>query len=416
MYGSTVGNPPDAARSKSSMTQEDLEQGALVLKGFKSLADKCEPTNDKRRSHPVRKRLALPNDQLSLKREALKQLGSSSLPQLRDQWRRLLLLLEPTDLLENPLSQLKLILDHQLELHQTLDQIIPAFHTICPDKNPVPTVLNDKHLKEFKSFRLNGLNLYMGGVFGDLLIGFHACCELVRQMNLSAGKCRRAGNPARARKDWVGKMNRCWQSVRWTIEWVTGSEFDIVQAHWPTDLVEINKILDQFTIMVNSTINKDKKSASKPYSAEVVQLAKLLVPFTKLLRLFFIKLSRRGMNAKQFPSFTQMTSDELYRLGDSVNRISADLTALPSFLGIPDTPFRAEITSPRIIRTVKHIESHFDNAFYLVYRHLVPQIPETDCPTAQNYLRTWLGTWKIQFTLAISNLNVAAKSLQAYPL
>ncbi|KAI9606629.1 hypothetical protein H4Q26_006165 [Puccinia striiformis f. sp. tritici PST-130] len=127
--------------------------------------------------------------------------------------------------------------------------------------------------------------------------------------------------------------------------------------------VSDSTILDQFTIMVNSTINKDKKSASKPYSAEVVQLAKLLVPFTKLLRLFFIKF-QTGMNAKQFPSFTQMTSDELYRLGDSVNRISADLTALPSFLGIPDTPFRAEITSPRIIRTVKHIESHFDNAFY----------------------------------------------------
>ncbi|POW15891.1 hypothetical protein PSTT_01841 [Puccinia striiformis] len=377
-----IGDPSDVAKSIPSTTQQDMDQGDLVLAAYRIMASKCSPSNDER-PLPTYNQRCIPIDQLRLRRDPLTQLESSLLPLLGNHLTRIQVLVEPHNLLKNPRSQLKLILDHQLELDQTLDQIISALHTICPTRTSdfLPTEENDGHFEEYKVFRFDGLDHYI-------------------------------------------KRELLEDAIESTKQWFNGSEFDNVQAHWWYQLEDIDEVLEKFSILIdppdsmeeNEVGDEPVDNQSQSHSEGAIRLAKLVLPIIKLSRLFFKKLSRRGMNMKKFPLFTEMRSVQLRYLDDSAGQILIHLTQLYEILESVNIPFEVDTSGPDIIQIAEQIETDFQSFLYLILLHFLPQIPDNCRFTTQNYYAIWFVTWNTQLTSAISHLTVAAKSLRDDPL
>ncbi|POW15895.1 hypothetical protein PSTT_01845 [Puccinia striiformis] len=385
---SELGNPTEVVTSKPSVAQEYLDQGDLIVQRFKSLRRKCHRKYDKR-PHRVYDEV-IPIDTLRLNRDLLHRLASTLLPLLGTQIARLSLLLNPISLLERTSSQFKLVLDHQLVLDQTLDQIISVFHTICPDRESAPVEPNDQHFQEFKSFRLHGLNSCMElPLFANLLDCFRGSYELIQHLDLSTKKYKHHNELAYTIKSCAGWLDFCQTSINDVIQWITGSEIDIIQGDWSEELGDIEETLEKFSIMIHSTISIHKHlihpprepsgdQSEEPHSEGAIRLAKLVIPIVKLSRLFFNTLPTGRMNGIKFPLYTEMKSSQLECLSESVNKISTDLKELLKILENADRPFEGWATSPHIIKKAQEIQTRFDSYLYLILLYIVPQIPPTD--------------------------------------
>ncbi|WAR62127.1 hypothetical protein PtB15_14B221 [Puccinia triticina] len=96
----------------------------LVADGFKSLKNKYDPDPYYSYPRPALKDWTNPTDhEVDKKRDILRRLQSSILPQLALQIRNLSPLLDPTRIRENPALQFDLILAIQLEFDEILSQI-----------------------------------------------------------------------------------------------------------------------------------------------------------------------------------------------------------------------------------------------------------------------------------------------------
>ncbi|KAI7941083.1 hypothetical protein MJO28_013368 [Puccinia striiformis f. sp. tritici] len=421
-----IGDPSDVAKSIPSTTQQDMDQGDLVLAAYRIMASKCSPSNDER-PLPTYNQRCTPIDQLRLRRDPLNQLESSLLPLLGNHLTRIQVLVEPHNLLKNPRSQLKLILDHQLELDQTLDQIISALHTICPTRTSdfLPTEENDGHFEEYKVFRFDGLDHYIKReLLESVMRALYESCQLIRHMGFSTPKCELECDPSCSRESWIEELNFCRDAIESTKQWFNGSEFDNVQAHWWYQLEDIDEVLEKFSILIdppdsmeeNEVGDEPVDNQSQSHSEGAIRLAKLVLPIIKLSRLFFKKLSRRGMNMKKFPLFTEMRSVQLRYLDDSAGQILIHLTQLYEILESVNIPFEVDTSGPDIIQIAEQIETDFQSFLYLILLHFLPQIPDNCRFTAQHYYAIWFVTWNTHLTIAISHLTVAAKSLRDDPL
>ncbi|KAI9606630.1 hypothetical protein H4Q26_006166 [Puccinia striiformis f. sp. tritici PST-130] len=207
------------------------------------------------------------------------------------------------DLFPPTIKDLKLILDHQLELDQTLDQIISALHTICPTRTSdfLPTEENDGHFEEYKVFRFDGLDHYIKReLLESVMRALYESCQLIRHMGFSTPNANWNVIQVVAEK-LDRRINFCRDAIESTKQWFNGSEFDNVQAHWWYQLEDIDEVLEKFSILIdppdsmeeNEVGDEPVDNQSQSHSEGAIRLAKLVLPIIKLSRLFFKKLSRR---------------------------------------------------------------------------------------------------------------------------
>ncbi|KAH9453123.1 hypothetical protein MJO28_007929 [Puccinia striiformis f. sp. tritici] len=107
--------------------------------------------------------------------------------------------------------------------------------------------------------------------------------------------------------------------------------------------------IDQAWDDLSSLINSGDEQVSQP----LVQLAKSFIPFIKLSRLFFGKLSRERMSRKRGPFCTEMSSYQLDLLETSVQTISGYILFVPHQLEGPDEDGPAATSSPLIYQVEK---------------------------------------------------------------
>ncbi|KAA1103046.1 hypothetical protein PGT21_005023 [Puccinia graminis f. sp. tritici] len=200
----------------------------------------------------------------------------------------------------------------------------------------------------------------------------------------------------------------CLQLIERAINCLEGSEFDVVQVDWRYKFNQsvINGHLRELLRRINPTTPLDEQNSMpgpQTLSEPVVNLTKSVLPVIKLCRLFFNKLSERGMNRKRLPLFTKMCSYQLDLISRLAGDIAGKLDRILSILRAADT-ILDEHTIRSLTKTVKALETHFETPFLLILLHFLPIIPDTVGNPVQNYFKEWFAIWNTQFTLAIKNL------------
>ncbi|POW21203.1 hypothetical protein PSHT_02660 [Puccinia striiformis] len=206
--------------------------------------------------------------------------------------------LDPINLSGEPLSTLQSILMIQSQLDHTLNQFPSALQRIGRVMSTLRSGrTNDQYLKEFKYFRGGGLfYLYTSRVIKELVKLFKQSYRLIRQMGLSF---ERNHDPTRidaTRQLILEHTSSACKEIDSAIEWLEGSEFDLVQWDWPSEICNINEQLEDLMYLINhaSLDQADSKPTNELLNQRNMRLAKTIPPIVKLSRLFLEKLSRRG--------------------------------------------------------------------------------------------------------------------------
>ncbi|POW08897.1 hypothetical protein PSTT_07221 [Puccinia striiformis] len=360
--------------------QIDWEQGDLAIKGFQGLIKK---------NHHVGKG------------EKFGRLQSNLLPDLQRHLSDLSDSLKPSGLLEEFGSKIKQVLEIQLNLERMIDQI--EAHKIilaCHEENiPIgPNRVDDRDCKRLKS----------------------EAYRLLRELKLGPNL------PYNPRAKFTGQylVGRACESIDCTVDWIKGSELDLAQTYWESPLESIDHILSSFRAFVDPRTHyrteSDEHLRQQLGHKPVIQLAEIMMSLVKLSRLFFIKLSTRGMNVKRLPSFTQMNSAEIKHLAQAPALIFGLLSRLQRLLLSADIHLMNRrdtwISQHDFVQTAHHLKISFDPLLSLVLGHLVPMIPNTDSSLpAQEYYANWFATWNIQRIIVTSDLLKLARSLNENP-
>ncbi|KAH9473504.1 hypothetical protein Pst134EA_000583 [Puccinia striiformis f. sp. tritici] len=200
--------------------------------------------------------------------------------------------------------------------------------------------------------------------------------------------------------------------IQSTIDRLKASDFDMVKYHWKLDIINMGSLLEDIIRNLDPSTAENRERPQKHVRDPVIQLAKLVIPIFKLSRIFFKKLSKRGLNNERLPVFTEMCSNQIECLVKCAAEVSDDLLQLTVHLDFANRD-RGVVTSLEFIELATTLKARFESPLLLVVLYIIPFIPDNESLNVQNYYRNWCLTWNNQMSLAIHNFECAAKSLNS---
>ncbi|KAI7935330.1 hypothetical protein MJO28_016201 [Puccinia striiformis f. sp. tritici] len=411
---------------ESDSTSEPVEeyeehfrhQGQMVIRGFENLVIKYNsqavvspgPASTQEAASTIS------IDEVNSNGVVLNQLVSYLLPLLKGQLATLSRLLEPEDLRRDPGARLKLIAEFQPGLDHNMSQIACVIAFISPVPLQSSDRADDQQLRHFKSFWLGELNDNISDLRFQVSSICRSACDQIEKMNLYM---------TLEYKDTldteVNTYEECITETLGHIDFVVKclkrSELDAIEEHWAQEVHRMDSLLGRSTRrLVDSARQTSRQLTKRNRSVHelVIHLTKLAIPIIKLSRLFFQKLSRRGMNGKHLQSFTKMNSKQLRFLSESARRVAKKLVEILNILSNAQTdPEIVSVDTHVLPRGMEHLASRFEAPLLLVVLYLIPLIPETD--PDQKYYRDWFSTWNIQIILAIDRFQLATRSFARIP-
>ncbi|KAI7964020.1 hypothetical protein MJO29_004447 [Puccinia striiformis f. sp. tritici] len=389
------------------------EQGDLVIHGFSKLIGKYSSPIDLTydRASLTETMLSLSKDEDGMKNMALDQL-QLTLPKLKHHLATVSQLLDPSNLQQDTESKFKRVLLIQPDLECTMEQIGSSIALVCPESTFARERTDDQHLKRLKSYRLHSLRTAFLAACPVISQSLQSATELVEQTKsaLSTGifKPRRPYGMA-------CDIDNAEIWIDLAIGSIERSDWQLALKHWEIELEGINDELQEISRSEPGTDNESELFRYEP----VARLAELTIPILKLSRLFFNKLTLRGINTKRLSFFTEMCSAQIESLAkaheevaSSLFNISCNLTWEPVQAG-----WNQEAMSyTAFIKWAENLKTSFEAPFILALLHLIPFIPDTDGFPTQNYYRNWFKTWKTLLTLAIENFINFARSVDNDPV
>ncbi|KAI9603584.1 hypothetical protein KEM48_000884 [Puccinia striiformis f. sp. tritici PST-130] len=316
----------------------------------------------------------------------LDQLHSCLLPLLRDQISTLLRSLDQESMLEDPGSNLEVIWELRSKLEHTLARIASVVVVVSPKPLPSSSRADDQHLQVFKSFR--NMNPTSTEESRSKLRGYESEDHHSSIYDIYDDD----------------QTEEALNSIESIINCLNKSEADAAEEHWKPGLLMMDDLL--YMAIRSSDVSSEWKFIRKP----VLHLTEAVKPIIKLSRLFFAKLSKRGMNTKRLPPFSEMNSKQIKCLYQSSQTIANDLHELWHLLFKADAAPEAVPTNTcDMTHKVETLSSHFEAPLLLVVIYLVPLIPETD--PDHSYYRSWFATWNTQLMLATNHFQDVARSL-----
>ncbi|KAH9454924.1 hypothetical protein Pst134EA_022413 [Puccinia striiformis f. sp. tritici] len=356
-------------------------------------------------------------DELNFKEILYKRLHSCLLPRLRRQLTTLESLFDEDVLTKQPSLSLRRISEMQSEIDHNWSQIESAVNIVCPEPLSSTHRTDDQQLKQFKSYRLHHLRTRCHVILDQIRSIYYAACDHIERMELSTTE------------EFACKTDPNWTS---TVDITTEETLDLItSAIYCTNGSELDAAEDRWKSPVQAGMNGVLERAmcvSKKYpsamwhhrmvsSKSSCHLTKLAIPIIKLSRLFFTKLSRRGINRKRLPFFTAMNSKQIKSLCDSASPILNDLLRLLDILLRADRVTGGHTISVRDINQIAEtIHRHFETPMLLAMLYIVPLYPDNDCYPDQNYLKSWFVTWNTQMILAVNNFKHTVRALHHMPL
>ncbi|KAA1076681.1 hypothetical protein PGT21_015833 [Puccinia graminis f. sp. tritici] len=333
---------------------------------------------------------------------------SSLLPLLQGQINSLSLALDPASLRNQPVPNLDLISNIQPEIDDNLEQIKALLNTLCPEHPTLPNRTDDYGLKRFKFCRLYRLKIYCEVPLScGMCEIFQAADELIQQVvftseppihdyshDIESIKNRLHGSVSRA-SDTIKMMADCFQA----------SELVVAQQLWTSQRLEVE---NQFRSIVKN-LNRSADSDGKYLRQSVIRLAKLSLLIFKLCKIFFAKLSERGLAHERLPVHTEISSEQVEILAQSAELVAKDLQELKDYLGLANRQNR-DVTSDGFLRIVNSLRNRFEAPLFAVLIHFIPSIPDTHGLDHQKYYQNWCLTWHNLMALAVHNFTLVAKT------
>ncbi|EHS63968.1 uncharacterized protein PGTG_21972 [Puccinia graminis f. sp. tritici CRL 75-36-700-3] len=184
------------------------------------------------------------------------------------------------------------------------------------------------------------------------------------------------------------------------------SELAIAQHSWRDIRLEIEE-QHRYILEKLDRSTRLKRKSDHFVGQSVIQLARLSLPIFKLSKIFFAKLSERGLARERIPIHTEISSEQIDIIAESVNSVAERLHEIETFL---DCANRRYGCSNQVIAAAETLKENFESPLFLVLLHFIPLIPDTEGLHRQKHYQDWCVTWNTHMSLAIHNFTLAAKS------
>ncbi|KAI9610815.1 hypothetical protein KEM48_004704 [Puccinia striiformis f. sp. tritici PST-130] len=389
----------ETSTSSSSESEEEQQQGDLVVLGFDRLRENYDPYKYHDYAHMLPYR-----GQLSILSEFL----------------------DPTRLqIESELT-LELISENQSELDTTLHEIEDALNNLRSESDSlvIPSEREDDgNLKEFKGFRMIGLDKRFGDLLQATTSVFRQSQKLIRKLELSTQDSHTpssytpdmdesqssAADIAWIREQITDSTRSSDEAARCMIEWIEGSDTQLIQYFWNHSLCFIDRrmrvLLKMIGLLADLEGDDDVSFGNAITSLREpdIQLALQLLPIMKLSRLLFKKLSNNGMNSKRLPFYTNMSSSQLTDLSDLPGGAASHVSYLVGQFKLFGYRFSIPGTIDKLRFNTHMLKKWLESQVPYVSLYLLPLSPDTDGFSTQNHLTDWLKIWSTQFGVAIQN-------------
>ncbi|POV95277.1 hypothetical protein PSHT_15751 [Puccinia striiformis] len=369
----------------------------LIIQKLSTFAERCyTPANHHHDRAAIEALMSSYSiDEAGLKEMILDRL-QSTLPVLKSQFGALSQLLNPSCLLQQTEAKIERVMQLQVEFERTIDHI-------------------NSDIALF--YRLDSLKASFFKVSEKIGRFFLLANDLLESINedLSPDKSKLRTPACGVLAGHRDTLEQADHLIDSTIETISGSEWYLAQKEWPAQLERIDDILRKMvdstnpgtrSVLAQSVYRPSGKFAQEP----TVCLAELMIPIMKLSRLFFKKISIRGVNTKRLPLSTKMCTNEILSVAKSLGEMVSDLLSMTYLLHAFDVPGRAPNYNS-FIAVTERLNSRFEASVRVALLHLVPSIPDTDGSPLQNYYRSWIVNWNTQRLFAVDNLSRYARSV-----
>ena len=400
-------------------------QGDLVVEGFRRLRNNKYPLQlNETPAQSLQKACSTLSleDEAKFKQGLVDQLQSTLLPLLHRQITALSLSLNRSALRNDPGPNLQLILEIQSELECTMDQVQSHITAVFPESTSSPHSADDHHLESLKSYRLRRLKSLFddSGVPSDLRVISLRGSELIQEMKLSSETKEDKSGDYCPPRQLANCLKHALDLINSAILSIRGSELEIAQEFWPSQLLPMQYSVIWEIATITNPPPPDLKDDCPQVMMKMLQhkpiihLARLFIPIFKLCKIFFVKISKRGMNSKRLPLFTKMSSEQIESLANSIGDINCDLIKFFYQLHEADqTPGAA--AGEEFVKLATQLKTYFETLKCLMQLHYLPMIPDNNGLQDRTYYSSWFVTWDTHFQLSIHNFKQAAQSLHDTP-
>ncbi|KAH9460431.1 hypothetical protein Pst134EB_008604 [Puccinia striiformis f. sp. tritici] len=408
----------DIKSSEKLIPQPLGKQGDLIIQKLSTFAERCyTPANHHHDRAAIEALMSSYSiDEAGLKEMILDRL-QSTLPVLKSQFGALSQLLNPSCLLQQTEAKIERVMQLQVEFEQTIDHINSDIALVCAKSAYEAKRYNDQDPRRIKFYRLDSLKASFFKVSEKIGRFFLLANDLLESINedLSPDKSKLRTPACGVLAGHRDTLEQADHLIDSTIETISGSEWYLAQKEWPAQLERIDDILRKMvdstnpgtrSVLAQSVYRPSGKFAQEP----TVCLAELMIPIMKLSRLFFKKISIRGVNTKRLPLSTKMCTNEILSVAKSLGEMVSDLLSMTYLLHAFDVPGRAPNYNS-FIAVTERLNSRFEASVRVALLHLVPSIPDTDGSPLQNYYRSWIVNWNTQRLFAVDNLSRYARSV-----
>lgn len=394
-----------------------LKKTSLVVATLRRLIDKhhvvcqVDPAGAERQAASASK--------IDGKAALLNQILSSFLPSLRDRISALSLSLDASNLQEDPISQLELILKNLSSLDDTLEAIQSSIATISPQPyitSPATCGTDDYKSKELKGFRTTRMLWKLNELINDKL------CELFLQTSIELIQrwefvhcqpycSKRLRSLANKRMELNRLRTSLWNFIDNLVQWSKRSDFDIMKEEWRKEA----HVLDNALLIVlelsnhsgkgcDSTEVSDDQSDRDVPSEQVVRLANSALPIIKLTRLFMKTLCSPLANPLPFTLSPDMSSEQLELLFRTTATFPASVVNLGNCLrAADDADHRPEFISG-FVHVVNYARRYLQSSLDMLDRHREPPSSlEIDHSLSANNFKLWSLTFHGLFLVATQN-------------
>ncbi|POW05517.1 hypothetical protein PSHT_10774 [Puccinia striiformis] len=308
---------------------------------------------------------------------------------------------------KEPESRLKLLSELAPEIDLSMTQVISAVTVICPvtlSATQAPTDADRDLRVKATPFKADD--------YGLKQIKAH---EHIRRLGLSTSRWMSCCGEE---LDIEEATDAAFYTIDLSIEYLKGSDLDIAEDCWHSPLHILDRLLENAIglvvpsqVDVNPFLDPGRKLNHEP----VINLARSATPIIKLSRLFFNKLSSKGMNRpRSFMGvlYTEMDSNQLKDFCDAAHVVSHLIINIFCSLTNADMNFDDEASrTGTLIEKTELLASHFGDLSLLVVRYFIPLVQKTDPLPDQNYYNHWFDRWNTQFKLAIHQFSKAVENI-----
>ncbi|EFP79565.2 hypothetical protein PGT21_035406 [Puccinia graminis f. sp. tritici] len=269
---------------------------------------------------------------------------------------------------------LKLVIEIQPKLELNLDRINRIIDDIIPGRIHESSQICDQHFKQFKCYRLRGLDRTIREEMNDELATFFLHSRWFVE----------TVPPPVERQVYQGSaFVHSLKTIDAAITWSKGSELHIIYDYWHEKLQAIDTSLDDLFVLADP----ENERQIQP----IIQLSQSFVPLIKLSKIFFKKIASEGMDKNNAPLFTEMSSHQLTLFENTVGEIEESVFSI--VCSLEDSDEYSPNFTVHLNDKVKALISQFQSCLLLVDLYIVPLFTEINVCSSQSYFKTWIVTW-----------------------